>query len=108
MGADARDAACLNAWHADGACFATGAMPGVGWLAAAGPLAGSPPWAGAAPARTASAACRLDAGVPLALQRGRPRVRLALGWAEDVNGAGAGARAAPTEKRRPRRPAAPR
>lgn len=37
MGTDAGDAARVDAWHEDGACFATGTMPGAGILAAACP-----------------------------------------------------------------------
>ncbi len=88
MGENPRDAVCLNTWHVDGACLAAGAMPGVGWLAA--PQAAARPGPGrmallagdfAAPAQGEGTSL----WVPLALDRGGAcRVRLVLGWSEDV------------------------
>jgi len=73
MGADEKDAVAVNAWGEDGACLATGAMAGAGWFAASHALA-----QGDGAAIT----------VPLRLKRGRSRtLRLALGWAGDVEAA---------------------
>ncbi len=98
MGADIRDAAALNTWHAGGACFASGRMEGVGWLAAPGVAAMSGPGRAAllgrggfeapegldAPARGEGWSLRL----PLKLARGEhASVRLVLGWSRDVDAA---------------------
>ena len=74
MGENARDAAYLNEWHADGAILAAGVMEGVGWLAA--------------PRSTAMGEGLETLSVPLALDRGcAEKVRLVLGWSESVKAA---------------------
>lgn len=95
MGSDASDAALLNCWPADGACFATGACAGVGYLAS--PDAGAQP----GPKRSAflgrgGVMCPEGIGmtsrdggwaleIPLRMKRGQTcDARLALGWAEDI------------------------
>ncbi len=98
MGGDARDAAYLNTWHADGACFASGVGAGVGWLAA--PNAAATDGSGRV-ALLGRGGIDLPEGVdapgrgegwslsaPLKLRRGeRADVRLVLGWSEDADAA---------------------
>ncbi|MGX8705996.1 MAG: GH36-type glycosyl hydrolase domain-containing protein, partial [bacterium] len=66
MGTDARDAAWLRTWFAEGGCFASGVMPGVGFATCdrADAMAGD--------------------GLCVPVVPGVNRLRFAVGWAEDA------------------------
>ena len=104
MGTDAADAVCTNSWQEDGACFASGACGGVGYFASGDPGAQPGPQRSAFLGRggvmrpdgigmsARDGGCVLE--VPLRMRRGEPcHVRLALGWADDMDSARARVRA---------------
>ncbi len=102
MGADAGDGVRLNAWHADGACFATGAMPGVGILAMHAadvrPCAGRAALLGRGGVTDPGDAPGAPGGwglkAPVRLEpNGALELRLAVAWAEDADAAQAWAEA---------------
>ena len=116
MGVDARDAAYLNAWSADGACFASGAGEGVGWLAAPNAAATGGPGRVALLGRggldlpegiDAPGRGEGDALVaPIRVRRGETaRARFVLGWSGDADAARERVKALRSEpEREPERP----